>query len=616
MSATWDSKGADDLTGIRLGSILGLWGVISGIAMFLTWDTLWRHENMWTIVFEIGLAVAVSFVTEWARGRVEGHIEKNTSILTTILILVILEFFVLGFHSIPSLETGDLRDISQRILGEASAVRPAKLYAFDIRSPILLRADFQMANLAFSSNNQEEVDKTRRGFVEVSARPSQALRDLLANKPPPQPTAKRLQEKMEEELRREPIAYAILQLQTPEDVRLIVNGSGAAGTGGLDDVLQRVLNRAIQSTDFYRRSGSEGEGQERRDLPRQAELERVNRRKIEEAFSDVIVPMPQPGRGEWIDLALAVFPLLIIGVYLGLAVVSTVGLASVNAAKQGKFMATLKGLGIGAMLGWLGAFLGFFIYLFLMRLGNHLFYSHEVLPRGSWILFPFKLAWSAFSYTWLEAHYCLGPAIQSAFMFVVPAATLCALVPWLKPPSRSPQFWSVIASASAALAMLASLLSHDRYWWIVIVSLAAIFVVRSIRAGKSIEWYWATGAVIVALFVCSVTVTVQTTLGGVMQDLHLFVQKPADPYGEWLAKAGNAGPYHLTQEDLIQGSLDSERWQEFEKSDNKKEYDRDMAAGKAEALTVGRALEICVVGGLGFWVTIAALAAWKIQSRD
>src|SRR5205823_1316623 len=126
---------------VGLGLFLGLWGVFSGIAMFLTWDTSWRHEDRQLVALELVVAVVVAYVTEGARERVEGH-KRRSSLFTSIMILIVLEFFVLGFHGIPALNLGGLRDVSRRILGEASEIRPAKLYAFEIRSPYALQEQF------------------------------------------------------------------------------------------------------------------------------------------------------------------------------------------------------------------------------------------------------------------------------------------------------------------------------------------------------------------------------------------------------------------------------------------------------------------------------------------
>ena len=71
---------------------LGLWGAISGIALFLTWDSFWRHHP-WVAFWELLLAVIAAYVGESARECVEGHEHRETSIVTSILILVALEFF-------------------------------------------------------------------------------------------------------------------------------------------------------------------------------------------------------------------------------------------------------------------------------------------------------------------------------------------------------------------------------------------------------------------------------------------------------------------------------------------------------------------------------------------
>ena len=611
------------------GVACGLWGVISGIALFLTWDAFWRTEPWWVVPAELMLAVLAAFVAEQARERVELRSERASSIFTSVLILVVLEFFILGWHGIPSLETGDLREISRRILGEASVARSAKFYAFDLPDPARLQLQFRAAEAALSTSNEREKQ-------------------------------------------REQVANRILQLLSPEHRRVLLDNQTPASD--LARVLKDALNSAISSIDFYlsfhgEREGGDGlSASERPAIPPAPEMRRMSRRLIEQSFQGAIAPTPEEDRTEWIDLALGVAPLLIVGLLLGWNMVQNVDDISKKRAKAGMGCQTCEGMLWGAVSGALGGFVAFFAYVALMRLG-YFVVSHDVprmlldsishyvpqdlralvSPHGSpplsvpcpplhFLIFPVMGQMAE----------CVGPAVRAALMFALPGATLGALVPWLKPPSRSPKFWSLIASIAAALSVLVSLLSHNRCWWIAIGSSLALMILWSIHQGKSIEWYWATAGFVVALFLCALTVTAQATLGNFMKDMHLFIQREIDTrsgsfdaswvmnlrVGEWKDRERlDQDPFHAwfaayTWNRKRDGGTPGQpprAWDSGRHAGNgdlaemygcKVEYDEDQARQRAESRAVGQALEVFVMGGLGFWVTIGALAAWKILGRE
>lgn len=633
-----------------LGIALGIWGIISGIALFLTWDTFWRHEEKWFIVVELVVAMVAALIIESARERVEGH-ERKSSILTTILILLVLEFFLLAWHGIPSLRGGDLREISLRILGDSSAARPATFYPFDITAPYRLESYFQTAHAIYSTNDQQRAqalrnrsavenfryrEKSLAEIVESIQSGSGSVESLLArtNDNRRAREQKPDAEMLRAEERREETAYRILQAQPPELLRPLL-ASRLADTN-LDNTLLTMLNKAIESADFYRyaaTNGADKDSTKRREwlahhndeplpLPRQAEIRRVSRRAIEAAFFDVIVRLPEPARGEWVDLLLAVLPLMFIGGYLGFAAVEIpyIGFADIRQGR--KASTTLKAFGWGAFAGFMGGLIAFFAYLCLMRAGTYMFARFIPHEHSHGFRLVFSSLAAAGRYMLRDAPNCFQPAIVSAAVFAFPAGTMCAIVPWLKPSAQSPKVWSVVAVVAAALAAIVSVLTHSWYWWIVILSLIAIVIFSLVRSGRSIEWYWATAVSVVALLLCSVTITAQASLGSILKDAHLFVQTPANPLAERaeLFRRLTGGGLHANDSTPKGVGLNTNvfakwdefnRWNAFEKSDQKAVYDKIVEEQKQSAKDVGQALEICVIAGLAFWVTIAALATWK-----
>ena len=175
--------------------------------------------------------------------------------------------------------------------------------------------------------------------------------DLLENKTPDLSPSE-LNKALAEEEMRERVAYRILQLQTPEEQRPLLNDR--ITEPDLDGMLEATLNKAIESVDFFRFIAAANSSGEVPELPPVAEMERLNRRAIDRTFSEMITPLPEPDRKEWIDLALGVAPLLFIGLYLGLTMVQVM---LQSESHTGLRAATIKGLGYGALGGVSGAFI-------------------------------------------------------------------------------------------------------------------------------------------------------------------------------------------------------------------------------------------------------------------
>ena len=542
------------------GTFLGFWGVLSGIGLFLTWDGFWRIHPT-DILWELPVAALAAGVAEYAKARVEGHHES--SVVGSILILIVLEFLLLGWHGPLNVETGHLKEISRRMLGTASATRPAKVYAFDIESPQQLRLQFAMADAGTSSQ-------------------------------PPE---------------RARVAGRLLQLQPPDRRRVVL--SGETPQPALDFALEDALNAGIRSVDYYRFvAGHDQHTPEEEDahaLPPRVEMERINREHIGLAFPGLIAPLPEAGTGEWLDLALGFVPLLVVGVVLGFVMVWIVvtrfhdtNVSDPNAMSR----ATLRGLGLGAVAGAGSAFAAFVACGFLVRLGYRA-WGGSLLSAG-WLAAPFTTMNA-------EIELCVEAGVRAALLFVLPGATLGALAPWLKPPSRQPRFWSLIAVGAAVLAVVTSLYSGGRYWWIAAAPILAFIIVRAIRANKALDFYWPVGALLVALFVCAVTVSAQVTLGDALRDVHLFIQKPSAPLAEALATRERPGGVTTRTIEQLAASADATaRLKVYEQNETwKRAYDADRAREENETSAIGQALEISLVGGLGFWVTIAALIAWR-----
>jgi hypothetical protein len=556
----------------RWGMFLGFWGILSGLAFFLTWDTFWRHHHVSAVLLELGVAALAASVAEKSKEAIQGHSTAGYAVTSAVVILIVLEFFILAFDGLPNVRTGHLKDMGRRMLTGASSSRPAKVYAFEIRSPQQFRLHLVAANRILSNPNAQERETQRKDWLAAITAPPGSPFDAASQE------------------HREVVADRLLQLQPAERRQLILNGQ--TGQPELDFALENALNGAIHSVDFYRLTRGEVE-----DLPPQVEMERLNRQHIEETFPGMIAPLAESDSKEWIDLALGLAPLALVGILLGLAMVQIVAYESANKAITPN---TLRGSGFGALAGASAGFFGFFLYVLLVRLAYR-FVEGSLLADG-WLAAPLKIISTN------ELNISLDAASHAAMLFVLPGAALGAIVPWLKPPSRFPQFWGLIAFLTAVISVAVSIYSGHPYWWIAGGSLAAILVVRAIRSGQSIDSYWPVNAVLISLFVCAVAIAAQATLGDTLRDLHLFIQKPADPYAQWIESTSRMN----TLQTLSESADATTRQLEYSRNTAwKQDYDADMKKVDQDAMDIGQALEVSIIGGLSFWITIAALIAWK-----
>jgi len=260
---------------------------------------------------------------------------------------------------------------------------------------------------------------------------------------------------------------------------------------------------------------------------------------------------------------------------------------------------TLRGFLYGGGIVAIGAFVVFLGGVFILRMLPY------VRPFGS-------LA-DVYRHGVIELSNSAGPAGRAAFMFVVPGAVLGALVPWLKAPSRFPQVWMLLALVAGLLGAVVSLVGRAPLWAIPLFSgatLVALVILN--RSGHAIERHWPVAAFAVALFMASVTVTAHATVGSVLTDLHLFIQKPASPHAQMLAERGKG---IRTLDELSQQMAEAKRRADYQSNPSNR-YDQELAVQRDETVRVGRALEACLMGGLGFWVTIAALASWRLRDED
>ena len=196
--------------------------------------------------------------------------------------------------------------------------------------------------------------------------------------------------------------------------------------------------------------------------------------------------------------------------------------------------------------------------------------------------------------------------------WLVPAFGLSTLLPYLEPGARVPRWWGLIAlAAAAAIAIWAGL-----RWWAILfqsenetlsptilvatsfsLALTSIFILRE----RPIRDLWPLVAVTVAFCLLGGAVGVQqATFYGVVREV-AGVTAPIAPRAartSSLFDTTNAFSY------LYAGSAREER-----------DVGPSERHGRSEIREAAH-LELALVGSLGFWLTIALLAAWSLRQRE
>ncbi len=193
----------------------------------------------------------------------------------------------------------------------------------------------------------------------------------------------------------------------------------------------------------------------------------------------------------------------------------------------------------------------------------------------------------------------------------VPAIGLSTLLPYLEPGARVPKWWGFIAIAAAiALAGWAAW-----RWWEVFferesetlsptilvatsfsLALTSIFILRE----RPIRDLWPLVAVTVAFCLLGGAVGVQqATFYGVVREV-AGVTSPIVPAGQ--KSSPSDAPNALSY--LYAGSAPEER-----------DVGPSERRGKSEIREAAH-LELALVGSLGFWLTIALLAAWSLRQHE
>ena len=513
------------------GGLMGAWGILTGVAVFFTWQTSWHRHGAWFVLGELILAVGVAWIIEHARERIEPRQDDaRPPFMVSVLILFLFEFFVLGWHSIPQLNLWSVRETSRHIMGEPSRARSPNLFFDEVRDEKGIR------KALIEASQSENITPARR-ILEMQ---TSDTRKALLNPAPPK-----------------------LSLMGRFDLCLALN---------------MCLWRPDFYSEFYFPFLSEEERGHYRHVAlgtlSEHELHIFNRRLLERAFPKALAPLPGDDKREWFDLGLAAVLLLIIGVATGVALSR-----SIFAMGPPNRLETMRGLGLGALAAGGSAFLAVLVLPTLVRAASLVcgLFSGSGHYRGITLLVDDILGPSPF----------LMP-LGAAVMFGIPGAALGALAPWLQPASESPKVWGILASLAAAGLLVLCLIRGEWILGLVLAILLMGSMLYAIRIEKSVERYWPLGALSIAILLCVVTSTVQLSLGGALQKMHLFIWESQDP---------------------IQEMAQMPSWFHRESQEEQEQFRRESEA-------TGRALELCVIGSLGFWITIGMLATWATRRKE
>lgn len=110
---------------LTVSALCGSLGVLSGYAIYLTYEQVHNTGDNYAQVrfwFTLLITAVISYSIEWIREVIrEGRIEHATHpifrTVGTFIIVLMFEFFILGFHTTSDLSLGDLRSASSKILG-------------------------------------------------------------------------------------------------------------------------------------------------------------------------------------------------------------------------------------------------------------------------------------------------------------------------------------------------------------------------------------------------------------------------------------------------------------------------------------------------------------------
>jgi hypothetical protein len=194
----------------------------------------------------------------------------------------------------------------------------------------------------------------------------------------------------------------------------------------------------------------------------------------------------------------------------------------------------------------------------------------------------------------------LGLMVLVAVTWIVPAFGLATILPYLEPGAALPRWWGFIALSVAVLLGLWSLLAIEDdalVNGVLLVSSIAFAVLGVlILRQRPLRDVWPLVAVTVMMsLIGAASIVQQATFQGALNQLHPLTasdQSAKEPSGPLdylyfgLIRPGEQGP-QVPEEAVLEASDDAVR-----------------QAGH---------LELALVGSLGFWLTIALLAAWSLR---
>jgi hypothetical protein len=221
------------------------------------------------------------------------------------------------------------------------------------------------------------------------------------------------------------------------------------------------------------------------------------------------------------------------------------------------------------------------------------------------IRIPVLIAWTLNGVFFLFLEF--RPEIWRVFelvgiVWLIPGALLGATVPYLKPGSSLPKFWGMLGLFVGAGLILLTWLRFQDLWWMSIPGSLLILTGVLIQLGWSVEEFWPLAALGLALLISGSTFLFQqASFQGVLEKIYATELGSESLHEELGLQFLNESPLRPDQIQLAHFGEDVEKLVAAE-----------SAKLKATQQAVTQRLELCLVGSLGFWMTIGFLASWSI----
>jgi hypothetical protein len=197
----------------------------------------------------------------------------------------------------------------------------------------------------------------------------------------------------------------------------------------------------------------------------------------------------------------------------------------------------------------------------------------------------------------------LGLMLLVAITWIVPAFGLATLVPYLEPGAALPRWWGFIAFGVAVLlAIWSALFSQDDLLVrLVLMASSLAFVVLGVLVlrQRPLRDAWPLVAVTVMMsFMGAASVVQQATFQGALDQLHPLTAVEQSEKVDF-------GPFAYLYFGLIKPREEGPQVPEAAVLD-----------APDDAVRQAGHLELAIVGSLGFWLTIALLAAWALRRGE